>query len=295
MLPPLLGLLFYLKGQSFDPAFFTPPAVAHAALPVPTSAAGWTLEGGEAFPADRMYEKIDGKADYYLQYGATELCSGEWVADQRRWDMYLYRFKDAQGARGAFTGERPTKADPLPDLPGYTVPGQIGLAAGPFYLQLVSETPAADTAPAQALARTLLTHLDVPLTAPDAPPVISPGALAGDAIVPESESTLPESAFGFSALNNVRIARVTLAGAEATWFTAPGDSTVLAKYAEELKLYGGEQLFEQDGATGGLMFGAWEMAGSINGAIWGIHAAPSREALLAHWNALQSALKETQP
>ncbi len=295
MLPPLLAVLFALKGQRFDPAYITPSGLQAILLPVPSQIGQWRLEGGQLFPAERMFEKINGKAGYYLQYRAVELCSGEWVSGDRRWDMYLYRFKDSQGARYAFTGERAGDATGIGDLEGYRVPGQVAVLAGPFYLQLNALKIDADTLPAEALARKLVAHLGVSVPADGARPDHSLASLAGHAMLPDSERLLPEGAFGFSVLHDVHTVRVSLTAGEATWYTAPGDASTLAAYREELKRYGGEQLFEQEAAAGGLMFSSWQIAGVVNGALWGVQAAPSREALLAHWETLLNALQERRP
>ena len=93
--------------------------------------------------------------------------------------------------------------------------------------------------------------------------------------------------FGFSALNKVRTIEVSVDDTQAVWFTAPGDEATIQTYAEELSMYGGENLFNQDGGSGGAMYGSWQFAGILNGAVWGIHAAPSREALLLHWETLK--------
>jgi hypothetical protein len=291
----MLAVLFVLKGQHFDPAFFTPSDMQMNALPVPSEIGQWRLEGGQMFPAERMFEKINGKADYYLQYHALELCSGEWASGDQRWDMYLYHFKDAQGARYAFTGERASNSQGMRSMSGYRVPGQVAVLAGPFYLQLNAHKVDADTDPAEALARELVAHFGDTSPAEDGRPVEPLASLAGDAMIADSEGLLPEGAFGFSVLNEVQTIRVSLSGAEAVWFKAPGNAEALAAYAEELKQYGGEQLFEQDGASGGLMFSSWDIAAVADGALWGVHAAPSREALLAHWEALRTALQRDRP
>ncbi len=290
LLPPVLALLFALKGRHYDEGFYLPPAAAASALPVPGALGAWTLEGGDVLPADRMFEKIDGKADYYLQYGAVELCSGEWVADGQRWDMYLYRFKEAQGARGAYNGERPADGKPLEGIEGYAVPGQAAVSAGCFYLQLNAQTAEADPAPAVELARTLASLLggvagdEVPDAAVDL------AVLAGDAAA-GTEEYLPENAFGFSVFAGVRSIRVRLGPGEAVWFTCPGDAATVAAYAEELAAFGGEECFDEDGMAGGAMFGSWSLAGVMEGAVWGVQEAATRDALSAHWSALRERLE----
>ncbi|MBT8042277.1 MAG: hypothetical protein KJN98_03840 [Pontiella sp.] len=291
LFPLVLALLFIVKGRYYNPDFFVPPASAISALPFPATVGDWVLEGGESRPGDSMFEVINGKADYYLQYGAVELCSGEWVANGQRWDMYLYRFEQELGARGAYGGERPADGKAIDGVEGYTVPGQAAIAVGPYYLQLNAQTAAADTAPAVELALTLAPSLGDSAAATDDVEV-DLAALAADAAMADSEGFLPESAFGFSAFNNVRTIRVGLGGAEAVWFTAPGDAAAVVAYAEELALYGGEELFSRDGVSGGSMFGSWGTAGILNGAVWGVQEAPSREALQQHWKALQAGLEK---
>ena len=291
LLPFILALLFFIKGQCYNPAFFEPPAAEFFALPVPLSVGDWALEGAQTLSAERMFEKINGKADYYLQYGAIELCSGEWVAHGQRWDMYLYRFKEEQGARGAYAGERPADGRTIEGAEGYAVPGQAVITTGSFYLQLNAQTAAADASVAIDLALALAPILGGSASESQSEVMLDLAALAGDAMVGDPEEFLPESAFGFSALNKVRAIRVSLNGSEAVWFTAPGDVETVAAYAEELAMYGGENLFSQNGGSGGSMFGTWEFAGVLNGAVWGIHNAPSREALLQHWEALGERLQ----
>ena len=132
LFPVVLLVLFAIKGRVYAPAVFAPPASEISALPMPVTLGDWALEDGLVLPAERMYEKINGKASYYLQFGAAQLCCGEWVANGQRWDMYLYRFETEQGARGAYSGERPSDGPPIAGLEGYTVPGQTALAVGKY-------------------------------------------------------------------------------------------------------------------------------------------------------------------
>lgn len=296
LLPFILAALFFIKGQHFNPEFFEPPTAELSVLPVPSAVGEWVLEDAQTLSADRMFEKIDGKSDYYLQYGATELCSGEWVANGQRWDMYLYHFAEGQGARGAYTGERPAERLAVEGVEGYTVPGQAVMVAGSFYLQLNAQAAAADAGIAMDLALALAPYLEGGTSETQADAGIDLVTLAAANRIGEAEEFLPESAFGFSALNKVRTIQVSLDGAEVFWFTLPGDAEAIATFAEELATYGGENLFSQDGGSGGSMFGSWEFAGMLNGAVWGIHNAPSREALLQHWAVLGErvrALSET--
>ncbi len=288
--PLLVLLLFVIKGQHYDVAYFEPPVSELSALPIPSAVEQWVLEGGSALPAERMFEKINGKSDYYEQFGAVELCYGEWVANGQRWDMYLYRFETPQGARGAYNGERPANGQALDGFEGYKVPGQVALAAGTSYLQLGAQVPGADPAPALELARALIPYFDGAEEEAPSEAVVDLMALAGADAVSDAEEFMPESAFGFSALHNVRMVTVSLNGVEAVWYTTLGDDALVAAFIEELGMYGGEELFNDAGASGGSMFGSWGLAGVLNGEVWGVQNAPSREVLMTHWAALKERL-----
>jgi hypothetical protein len=292
ILPCAVLLLFLIKGQFYNPAFFAPPVSEAAALPMPASLGGWVLESGMVLPADRMFEKINGKASYYLQYGAVELGSGEWVADGRSWDMYLYRFETEQGARGAYNGERPSDGTPVEGVDGYTVPGQAALTVGTYYLQLNSFTAGADAAPAVELAMLMTSHLDKTGEGQEEEAVMDLLSIAGADAAGDAEGFVPENAFGFSVLGNVRTVEVALDGISTTWFTLAGDAGTVEAYAEELSMFGGEEIFRENGVAGGAMFGSWSVAGVFEQAVWGVHNAPTRESLLQHWGALTNRIGE---
>lgn len=292
LFPLLVLVLFVIKGQFYDPSAFTPPASEVTALPVPVMLDSWVLEGASVLPAERMFEKINGKADYYLQYGAVELSSGEWVADGQRWDMYLYCFETEQGARGAYNGEKPSDGEPVEGIEGYAVPGQTALAVGTYYLQLNALTAGADTAPAVKLATVLVSHLGSEAAGDDAETAIDLMALAGADMAGDAEGFLPESAFGFSAFNTVRTVEVSLNGTQTTWFMLAGDDGTVSAYVEELTMYGGEDVFTEGSAAGGSMFGSWSISGVLDGGVWGVQNAPSRESLMLHWNTLKQRITE---
>ena len=145
----------------------------------------------------------------------------------------------------------------------------------------------ADAGPAVELAMSLLPFLAASPDGAETNTQIDLIALAGEAMVGDAEGFLPESAFGFSVFSNVRTVQVALDGAEAVWFTTPGDKAQVAAYVDELAMYGGEDLFTEDGASGGSMFGTWGLAGVLSGEVWGVQNMSSREALMLHWSALR--------
>lgn len=292
--PFVLAGLFFWKGTQYDPAMYEPPAVeGGSTLPVPAAVGEWTLSGMETLPADQMYERINGRASYYLQYGATALHYGEWAASGETWDMYLYEFSSAAGALGAFEGERPSTGREIDGAKGVALPGQVAMVAGTFYLQLSAYKAGADTAAAEKLAAALSLSLggsSEPVEEEDQG--LTPAVLAGETSVPDSNNYMPQDAFGFSAFTEVQSVRVAIDGTETVWFRAAGGTDTLDAYAAELAEYGGTELFEVDGGAGGSMFGSWELAAVVDNALWGVRDAASKEILLKHWSALKTALEE---
>jgi hypothetical protein len=293
LFPFVLAGLFFWKGTQFDPAVYEPPVVEEdAAFPIPVAVDEWTLSGGESLPADQMYERINGRASYYIQYGATALHYGEWAAAGEKWDMYLYEFASATGARGAFDGESSSTGRELTAIKGYSMPGQVAAVFGTFYLQMSAYQPGADTAAAEKLAATLALRLGGSSETVDKEETErTPSVLAGEAVVLDSRNYLPENAFGFSAFQDVRSVRVVLDGTETVWFRATNGSGRLMAYVDELTEYGGDELFRVDGGTGGSMFGSWEFAAAADDALWGVRDAASKEILLKHWSAMKNALE----
>ena len=284
--PPLLVLGLYLEGRVADPAYsLSSVSEAASAFPFPDQVDGWTLESPEIFPRERIYEKINGKMQYYEQFDVQRLYCATWTRNNEAWDCYAYEFVEPPSAFGAYVGERPPGAVDLSDVTGYSVSGMAAAVGGIRYVQLVAQTPQAD--PQAILA--LLTEL-VPDSAPraaDAEAPLTPAQLAGSDAVPDSVAFFPENAFGHAALQDAQAVRVSLPEGEGLWFSARGNAQAIAAFARELQDYGAEELFEIDGAQGGNMFGTWEMVGLIDGELWGVAQAPDRVALLAHWNLLK--------
>ena len=288
LLPPLLLILFFWKGQHYDPARFRPPGADRVAIPVMDTSGDWLLQNEQAFSADRMYQKINGKAHYYLEYGATKLFTGEWVEQGDVWDMYLYEFETAKGAHGAFTGERPGERMALPGVEGYSVPGMVAASGGFYYLQLTAQTADADPQSVEALVRTFMDQLGGEMD--EHPQETTLMDLAGDAAQSDSEEYIPENAFGFSSLHDVNHIRVRIEGVEAIWFSMPASDEVVNAYKNELQSYGGQDLFDLPDGFGGSMFGSWELIAVDGDQVWGVRNAASRAELMKHWNALRAGL-----
>ncbi len=292
ILPFALVCLLYIEGRHIDPAYVEPPGAdaGLSAVPFPLEAAGWSFGSLESYPRDRIYEKINGRLQYYEQYDVEHLYAGTWSKENRSWDLYAYVFPDEVSARGALSGERPPEAEPLDGIYGYRVPGMVAAAGGTLYVQLIASSPQADAEEVLPLLPILTGMPDDAEPAGRSP--LTPAELAGDLAVPDSESLLPENAFGHTSLQQVQTVRVVLDDQEAIWFLARGGRAELEHFAGELETYGADSRFELDGARGGDMYGEWAIAGILENGLWGIAQASSRDGLIQHWQQLKTRMSE---
>jgi hypothetical protein len=108
---------------------------------------GWTIgklgnSHLETFKADNLYEKIDGRAESFLQYGVIGMaCACYHPVDDPANELQLYIFEmaDALKALGKYGSEKPDGATPIPiGDEGYTTAGSALFYSGRYYTQIVS-------------------------------------------------------------------------------------------------------------------------------------------------------------
>jgi hypothetical protein len=118
-----------------------------AMLPLADLQAGWTVEKSgnryiESFNADNLYEKIDGRAESFLQYGVKGMAytfyhpSGD---PSNEVQVYIFEMADPLKALGKYGSEKPEEAKVIPvGNEGYTTAGSTLFYADRFYTQIVS-------------------------------------------------------------------------------------------------------------------------------------------------------------
>ena len=171
-----------------------------AMLPFSDLPPGWTVgKSGnrhlETFNADNLYEKIDGRAESFVQYSVKGMAyafyhpSGD---PSNELQLYIFEMGDALKALGKYGSEKPDDARPVAiGAEGYTAAGSTLFYSGRYYTQIVStqDTPqfaafALDLAKFVAARQSLA---DAPQTAPVSPSGSTPvatqsaGALAANA------------------------------------------------------------------------------------------------------------------
>jgi hypothetical protein len=118
-----------------------------AMLPLTDLPPDWTVgKSGnryiETFNAENLYEKIDGRAESFLQYDVKGMAytfyhpSGD---PSNELQLYVFEMADSLKALGKYGSEKPEEAKTIPvGSEGYTAAGSTLFYAGRYYTQIVS-------------------------------------------------------------------------------------------------------------------------------------------------------------
>ena len=116
-------------------------------LPLVDLPSGWVVgKSGEkyieTFNADNLFEKIDGRAESFLQYGVKGMAytyyhpTGD---ESNEVQVYVFEMGDTLKALGKYGAEKPEEANMIAvGSEGYSSAGSTLFYAGPYYTQIVS-------------------------------------------------------------------------------------------------------------------------------------------------------------
>ena len=193
-----VGVAVYLKGQSFDPGLFALDETRLAEIPesrVPTARllatgdegiavdsgataeptgllgglvpAGWeTLGSAEFFDADKLYEKINGRAELYLAHHVRGLTCLSLIEPEGQFiDIYVYEMGQPPDAFGIFSAQRaPGQPDEDLGRGGYRSESSFFFCTGSYYVQVLASDR---TEPLRRVAAGIARLLDSRLGAAD--------------------------------------------------------------------------------------------------------------------------------
>jgi hypothetical protein len=154
------------KGARPDPALFEipeellegeMPSTDRGPLPDRLAAPGWSEGPLSQFDSDNLYEKINGREDYYKTFGFERLYFISLVHDEEEAtvvDIELFDLGQAANALGAYSGERPPEVTPEVGAGGmsHLAPNALFMTRGRYYLRAIG-SEVTDVTQAQ------LTHL----------------------------------------------------------------------------------------------------------------------------------------
>jgi hypothetical protein len=242
-----------------------------ALLPLSGFPAGWVLgeQGGahiESFNADNLYEKINGRAESFLQYGVRGMAYCNYHPtddDALEVQLYIFDMGDAIKAFGKYGSEKPEEIEPAKvGKDAYTAAGSVFFYASKYYVQAVT---ASDDDRSKAFAMDIAKRVEANIAGKPLPPATSAGpalasAAPATATAPASEEVSPDmlfkllpdgpgrngekyvaqDVFGFSFFSEVFLADFQEGDVQWQGFIRPYPSAekareILAKYEKEAK------------------------------------------------------------
>lgn len=258
--------------------------------------AGFVVASSGSFDPETMYVKIDGRADYYLSFGAKALHVLSMAEGERTIDLELFEMADASGAIGAYGGERGEGARPTSDASGLRHLARNALYGthGRYYLRAIGSSEEPEM---QQLLGSLVDQLFAALPADELPwsYALFAGVLGVDAGRISYER---ENAFSLEMARDVHVAQLSDDGLE-LFVIARGSPEDAASHAAALVT--GLLAYGEPGAesasgrlvadrylhtiTGVASVGAW---------VYGVRGAPDVAAAEAQLSRLREAL-ESRP
>lgn len=173
-------------------------------LPTGLAASGWTEGPVSQFNADNLYEKINGREDYYKSFGFQGLYFLSIVSDTDpsvAVDIEMYDLGETPNALGAYAGERPPNVSPEigPSGMGHLHRNALLMTRGKFYVRAIGSD---ETQPVLEQLAHLERSLGGGLPGEDLPPeyAIFVGGLSLD---PGRVSYTAENAYSFGFARDV--------------------------------------------------------------------------------------------
>lgn len=195
----------------------------------------------DRFTAETLYEKIDGRADAYLQFKVVGLVFGTYFNStdaERTVDVYAYDMGEPANAYGIYKTEASPGAEAVPiGKEGYRTGGAIFFHKGASYIQVLpSDTQDADVA--YAVAESIAANIEA--EAEQASPA---DLLPAENRVADSAGYQAQDAFGLSFLSDVYTADYEVDGKRITLFihqaASPDEARELqTKYEASFTDYG---------------------------------------------------------
>ncbi len=294
------------RGAHPDPALFADPATAHAAskppadrgsLPPGLTAEGWKEGPPSQFSEKNLYEKIDGRADFFLSRGFRSLTfltllgpGGETV------DIEMYDLGSPENALGAFGAEKPhqQEAKTSGGSSWYVARNALFLARGALYARAIGS----DESPLVVKQlEAIQKAFESGVASGEKPWTV---ALFEDALsLPAGRLNFAsENAFSFGFARNVTWA--VLEDGETELFVAPaGDSTLAeslaSKFLEGFLSYGEKVTFGGETWVKDRYLGSFSRAIPAGGMVAGVRGAPAPEKAAAVLEKLRVAILALPP
>ena len=241
----------------------------------------------EIFDSETLSQKINGKAELYLEAGFEELHCRRFVNndDPSNWfELFVYQMKSAESAFSVYSLQRRSEAEyPWNTSLAYTTGNALFFTRGDQYIEMVAASPAEKimNAMKDTASKIIPEFPELRFSIAEMKMLPREGLIAG------SEKLYQENAFGFSELNQILAAKYKIDEKEITCFVSvrkspEAASELAATYRDSLLNLGAEekdiQAEEIPGMTVIDVIGDLEFFASIDDVLFGVHATMHEEA-----------------
>ena len=244
------------------------------------------LSSTESYTPETLSDKINGKAELYLDAGFRKLESRRFALTRNadRWmERYVYTMAGHPNAFSVFSSQR-RQDIVLLDITAYAYLASNGLffVHGPYYVEIISGEKAPDIQAAmKELALAFIASRPVQST-----PLVVPRLFPPDWRVAHSVALVARSAFGIDSLNWVYTAAYADGERQAIGFIAPCASAGQAEEQAGVFLrywveYGGEKVASPESAGIVTILDTYEIAAVQGNYLYGVHEASHLDFALA--------------
>jgi hypothetical protein len=219
---PAVNVALRVPLQGRTQAVSSSPTATAAFIP---EVSGFTpLAPGESFGPENLSDKIDGKAELYLQAGFKEMSCRKFVldrADKALVEVFIYDMGSPANAFAVFSGQRrPGSPDISLTAHAYASANALFFTRGRFYVEMVADRAAEGLQGSlEAYASALLAKLPSQGEAPNQAALFPKEGLAQDTV-----RLCTADVFGCEGLNNMFTGEYTLKSGKATACLAVRDT-----------------------------------------------------------------------
>ena len=249
------------------------------------------FSGPRVYNSDTLYEKIDGKADFYISSGFEALFTQRFISDtdpQICMELYVYDMGRPQNAFSVYSLQKraDTKDFGAATIQyGYSTENSLHFVCGGLYVEIVGSSQAV---PLQAAMRRTATVAAGELNCEQTHLTADMDLLDGEGLVQGSVKLYLDDAFGYEKFEGVYTARYNVGNRPATAFVVRTDSAehavVLCRdYSRFLVENGGEPIALPEGELSRIgaqaidFYGRTELVFAAGVFVAGAHDCPDKD------------------
>ena len=196
--------------------------------------AGFDTLSEETYPADNLYEKINGKAPLYIEAGFVKLSTARFISkdNESLWmELFIFDMGDIKNAFSVYSVQRRPDVEILPDMQfGYRTTDAPYFVHGKFYVEFIASSKSDELFKAM-METAQKVQANLPIDADTEIPEF--GYFPQENLVAGSHKLYLESAFGFENLTDTFTAQYRA-----------GDETVTAFLSKRPSAADAAALFE---------------------------------------------------